>query len=415
MSAITVESPGTKFSSSDSIIPAALQIPRRLASLDAYRGAIMLFLASSGLELSGAARHFPESRTWGFIGYQLEHTRWQGCSAWDLIQPSFMFMAGVALPFSLANRRAKGQSASKMWMHILWRSLVLILLGFFLRSIGRTQTYFTFEDVVTQIGLGYPFLFLLAFARPRTQFIIAIVILVGYWAAFAFYPLPPEGFNYATVGVSTRWQHLTGFAAHWDKNTNFAAGFDRWFLNLFPRASRFEFNAGGYQTLSFIPSLVTMVFGMLSGELLRTHQPARRKFVILIVAGIVGIILGAILDQTGICPSVKRIWTPAWTLYCGGWTCLLLATFFALIDWAGLRRVAFPLIVVGMNSIAMYCMTEIGPFQQFIRGTLKTHFGAGMFETAGGTYALAIEAAVITGIQWLICFWMYRRKIFLRI
>jgi heparan-alpha-glucosaminide N-acetyltransferase len=388
---------------------------QRLVSLDAYRGAIMLLLASGGLGLYGVSRHFPDSRAWQWIAYEFEHTRWQGCSLWDLIQPSFMFMAGVALPFSIASRRRKGQSTGAMWLHTLWRSLVLILLGIFLRSIGRAQTNFTFEDVVTQIGLGYPFLFLLAFARPRTQLIAAILILIGYWAAFALYPLPPAGFDYSSVGVPESWHHLTGFAAHWDKNTNFAAAFDRWFLNLFPRASRFEFNAGGYQTLSFIPSLVTMAFGMLSGELLRTRQLASRKFLVLIGAGVIGLALGTILDYTGICPSVKRIWTPSWTLFCGGWTCLLLAGFYAIFDWLAWRRLAFPLIVVGMNSIAMYCMTEISPFQQFVHGALRTHLSAGAFNFAGQVYAPIVEALAVTAIQWLICLWMYRRKIFLRV
>ncbi len=302
-----------------------------------------------------------------------------------------------------------------MWLHTLWRSLLLILLGIFLRSIGRSQTNFTFEDVVTQIGLGYPFLFLLAFAQPRTQLIAAMLILVGYWAAFALYPLPPAGFDYSSVGVPETWRHLTGFAAHWDKNTNAAAAFDRWFLNLFPRASRFEFNAGGYQTLSFVPSLVTMTFGMLSGELLRTRQPASRKVLILLAAAAIGLLLGQLLDFTRICPVVKRIWTPSWTLFSGGWTCLMLAFFFVVFDWLAWRRLALPLIVVGMNSIAMYCMTEIGPFQQLVQGTLKTHLGSGAIDFAGHVYAPIFEALAITLIQWLICLWMYRRKIFLRI
>ena len=104
-----------------------------------------------------------------------------------------MFMVGVALPFSLASRRARGQSFGRMFAHAVIRALLLIALGIFLRSQGRAQTYFTFEDVLTQIGLGYVFLFLLAWARPRVQLGRGAAILVGYWAAFALVPAAPAG------------------------------------------------------------------------------------------------------------------------------------------------------------------------------------------------------------------------------
>src|SRR5437870_2477286 len=118
----------------------------RLVSLDAYRGFVMLLMASGGLGIATVAAHFSQSRVWSFLGHQFRHVEWRGCSLWDLIQPSFMFMVGVALPFSLASRRARGQSLMRMALHTLWRSLVLIALGIFLRSIGRSQTNFTFED-----------------------------------------------------------------------------------------------------------------------------------------------------------------------------------------------------------------------------------------------------------------------------
>jgi heparan-alpha-glucosaminide N-acetyltransferase len=395
----------------------ALLPTTRLVSLDAYRGFVMLLMVSAGLGIATAEQRAQHARPfWHFLAGQVDHVQWSGCSLWDLIQPSFMFIVGVALPFSLAKRVAKGESFSRLLLHAVWRSLLLIWLGIFLSSIGKPQTNFTFENVLTQIGLGYTFLFLLAWTRPSAQLLAAVLILVSYWLAFAIFPLPRHGFDYSSVGVAVDWHNpfgLSGFAAHWDKNTNFAANFDVWFLNLFPRPQRFAFNAGGYLTLSFIPSLATMTFGLLAGELLRSNRPADRKFWILVACGFLGLILGTLFDRTGMCPIVKRIWTPAWTIYAGGWTCLLLAAFYGIVDWAGWRGWAFPLVVVGMNSIAIYCMSNAG-FKGFVLRALRTHLGGGFFEWAG-VFAPILESATVLLVLWLVCYWMYRRKIFLRI
>ena len=137
-----------------------------------------------------------------------------------------------------------------------------MLLGIFLRSMERPTTYWTFEDTLTQIGMGYTFLFLLAFTSLRVQVAVFAVILVGFWAAFALYPLPGPDFDYTQVGVPANWPHLyTGFLAHFNKNSNLSWAFDVWFLNLFPRESPFRFNEGGWSTLSFIPTLATMMLG----------------------------------------------------------------------------------------------------------------------------------------------------------
>src|SRR6185436_11459220 len=149
-----------------------------------------------------------------------------------------------ALPFSLARRMARGQSRTRMIWHSAWRALALVLLGVFLRSVGKPQTNWTFEDTLSQIGLGYLFLFLLGLRPRRDQWIGFGLVVVGYWAAFALYPLPGADFDYTKVGVPEDWPNLmTGFAAHWNKNSNLAWAFDTWFLNLFPREQSFKFNS----------------------------------------------------------------------------------------------------------------------------------------------------------------------------
>ncbi|HOK76142.1 MAG TPA: DUF5009 domain-containing protein [Verrucomicrobiota bacterium] len=394
--------------------PSPSESPTRLTSIDAYRGFVMILMASGGFGIAQVARHYNESGFWQFLARQTEHVPWAGCSLWDLIQPSFMFLVGVALPFSIANRQARGQSFAVMLGHAIWRAVALVFLGIFLRSVGRKMTYFTFEDVLTQIGLGYVFLFLLGWTKARTQAIAAGLILFGYWLAFALYPLPPNGFDWSQVGVPADWpHHPTGFAAHWDKNTNLAAAFDQWFLNLFPREQRFVYNGGGYLTLNFVPSLATMIFGLLAGGLLRSAQPKEVKVKVLVGAGVVGLVVGWLLGWLGICPVVKRIWTPSWAIYAGGWTCLLLGAFYWSIDNRGWRRWAFPLVVVGMNSIMMYCMANLT--RGFFADSLKTHFGQQFFQILGAPFEGMVRSVVLLIIWWLVLFWMYRRRIFLRI
>jgi predicted acyltransferase len=381
--------------------------------MDAYRGFVMLLMASDGLNFSRIAAKMPESHFWRFLSYQTEHTEWRGCSLWDLIQPSFTFLVGVALPFSLAKRRAGGQAFGTMVKHAVWRALALTFLGVFLRSLHHPQTYYTFEDTLSQIGMGYVFLFLLAWTTPKVQIATLAAILFGYWAAFALYPVPPAGFAYQTVGVTANWPHLSGFAAHWDKNTNSAAAFDQWFLNLFPREEPFRFNDGGYLTLSFVPTLATMILGLLTGQFLRQPKSQFNKIAMMAGVGIGCLALGALLDAAGICPSVKRIWTPSWVIFSGGWTLLLMAAFYAVIDCAGWRRWAFPLVVVGMNSISMYVTDHL--WDDSIKSTLPIFLGKDIYNIIGRTYAPATEMVFMLLVLWLICYWMYRRNLFLKI
>jgi heparan-alpha-glucosaminide N-acetyltransferase len=130
----------------------------RLVSLDAFRGAIMILMASGGLAFPGIAESFPDNRIWQFVGIQTEHAVWAGCTLWDLIQPVFMFMVGVALPWSIANRRNRGETLWQSWRHALMRSAVLVLLAVFLSSAWSRQTEWVFPNVLAQIGLGYPYL-----------------------------------------------------------------------------------------------------------------------------------------------------------------------------------------------------------------------------------------------------------------
>src|SRR5713226_2187803 len=261
----------------------------------------MLLMMAEVLQLSKVAKALPGNAFWSFVAFHQTHAAWVGCSLHDTIQPGFSFLVGVALPYSIAARIAKGGTFRVLFLHALWRSILLIALGFFLRSTHAPQTYFTFEDTLSQIGLGYPILFLLAWRPPKWQWIALSAILFLYWLAWALYPAHEPG-------------AFSGFLAHWNKGDNFGNAFDQWFLNLFPRVKPFVENNGGYLTLSFIPTLGTMILGLAAGQWLRAAAPAipmRR----LLAAGGIGIASGLLLHFAGVCPIVKRIWTPAWTLF----------------------------------------------------------------------------------------------------
>jgi predicted acyltransferase len=389
-------------------------LPGRLVSIDAYRGFVMLLLLGEVLRFCDVAAARPDSGLWAFLCRHQSHVPWVGASLHDLIQPGFSFLVGTALAFSVVARTAAGQSRRRMTLHAAWRALVLILLGIGLRSIGRPQTYFTFEDTLTQIGLGYLLLFLLALRPRRDQWLALAAILVGYWAAFAAYPTPPADFEYATVGVPADWpHHEDGFAAHWNKNSNLAWAFDVWFLNLFPREQPFLANRGGYATLSFIPTLGTMILGLLAGEVLRGDRPPRAKVRWLGTAGLAGVASGWLLGAAGINPMVKRIWTPSFTLWSGGVCFLILAAAYYAIDVRGHRRWAFPLVVIGMNSIAAYCIYEVGA--RFTADSLTTHVGPRTFAVLGEAYAPFLLGVATLLVFWLVLLWMYRRRVFLRI
>lgn len=386
----------------------------RLMSMDAYRGFVMVLMAAELLDFQRLHEAFPDSAFWAFLGHHQSHVAWAGCSLHDLIQPSFSFLVGVALPYSIASRIKQDQSVNAQFGHALRRSFILILLGIFLRSTHKEQTNFTFEDTLTQIGLGYPFLFLLGRTSPKTTWVAFSLILVLYWLAFVLYPLPGTNFDYSQVGVPADWpEHYTGLMAHFNKNSNLAWAFDTWFLNLFPRVKPFLFNGGGYATLSFIPTLGTMILGLQAGRWLRLGLTPHVLIKRFLIAGAIGLATGILLHVLGICPIVKRIWTPAWVLFSGGWCFWLLTLFYYVIDVTQHRSWAFPLVVVGMNSIAIYCLVHL--IDRFIINSFYIHLGHAPFLIFGPAYEQLLIGATTLGVFYLILRWMYHRKLFIRI
>ncbi len=388
--------------------------PARNVSVDAYRGFVMILMLAEVLRLRDVSRMHPSSAFWHVLAYHQSHVERAGMSLHDTIQPGFTFLVGVALPYSLRSRIRRGEHFAQSLRHVLVRSLFLIFLGIFLRSTHSPQTNFTFEDTLTQIGMGYTFAFLISRLAPRWQWTAFASILVAYWAAWAAYPAPPPSFDYSTVGAPPEWPSLMfhGFASHWNMNTNLGQAFDLWFLNLFPRPTPFRFNGGGYLTLSFIPTLGTMLLGLIAGQWFMESTPKIpiRRFC---VAGALLIAAGLLLHFTGICPIVKRIWTPAWTLLSGGVCFLFMALFAWVIDVRGYRKLAFPLVVVGMNSLAAYLIAHL--FQQLVESSFRINLGSHVLNVFGPSIEPFFVGMLTLATYWVILLWMYRRNIYIKL
>lgn len=396
----------------------------RLLSLDAFRGFIMLLMASGGFGIVQMAAAHPGS-IWEFLKPQFAHQAWQGCSLWDLIQPSFMFMVGVAVPFSYEKRREHGQSFFGMAWHALTRSILLVALGVLLAThAGDKHTVFLFTNVLAQIGLGYFLLFL--FSRMGWEYMLSAIILIlaGYTWFFIDHPLPSSQDLAAIAGMKgTEQAMLPGFAGHWNIHTNAAAAFDRWFLNLLPQAQTFQHNPGGYQTLNFIPALATMLGGAVTGEfLMRSLKTERGRFSTLLVTGILLVVAGTALDfkilpvvgtqldQYTLLPVVKRIWTPSWAILSGGWVLILLSVFYWLVEVRGMRRLVYPLVVVGTNSIVIYLLHSL------CAGWINENLHKHLPETAFPAYWVpVIERCGVLFVLWLVCWWLYKQKAFIKL
>ncbi len=397
--------------------------PNRMASIDVYRGIVMFLMLAEVLELFKLVDTYPNSQIAQWLNFHTTHVAWSGCSLHDMIQPSFSFLVGVALPFSFASRIKRGDSKSSMFLHAVFRAMILVILGIALRSLGKSSTNFFFVDTLTQIGLGYVALFLLGQLSVRLQALVTAFILLSYWQLFALWPLPDLTFSWTAVGVPLDWpHHLDGFAGHWNKNMNPAWRFDTWFMNLFPQDPPYEYNSGGYCTLNFIPTLATMLLGSLAGRTLiasqATDSATQRNatsspWLKLVLAGLGLAVSGYLLDGAGFCPIVKRIWTPSWVLFSGGLCFACLGVLSWICDVQKWQLWAWPLTIIGANSIVAYVMSWT--LETPIKAFLVRHFGNEPFLSFGPAWEPILLGSAVLLTMWLVLLWLHRQRIFVRI
>ena len=365
------ESPAT----SATAVGSAAIVQGRYLSLDAYRGLIMILLVSVGLGF-GALKGHP---VFGMIAAQVDHVPWEGAVFWDLIQPAFMFMVGVAMPFALAKRIEQGATFRRNLWHVAGRSLKLIALAQLFGMASRGVINFGLINVLDQIAFTYLFCFLIMQLGFRWQVAMAALILAGHTALYYVFPGPDGPFS------------QTG---------NIGQVIDQAVLG--------KTYGGHYVTINFISSTVTTLFGVWTGMLMQSRRPTMEKIRVLALAAAGGFAGGLALSL--FIPMVKRIWTASFTLYSTGWVLLMLIPFVWLIEMKGYRKFAFPLIVVGSNSIFVYVI-----FQMF-RGMIDRAVGAltGRFVFIGLLAPVAQATATLLVI-WYFCYWLYRRKIFFKI
>jgi heparan-alpha-glucosaminide N-acetyltransferase len=333
----------------------------------------------------------------------------------------------------------------RLFAHALSRSIILVLLAILLTSNWSNRTVFEFPNVLAQIGLGYWIVFLLSWKGVKVQLPSTLAILLGYWLFFYLW-YPGREFFPDYAQLPDDWEKFTGpLAAHWNKYVNAAGAVDVYFLNGFPREEPFWFNRGGYQTLNFVPSMATMLCGVMAGSYLRTMHSTTAKFFNMTLCALLLLAVGMTIDHTiwpdwfaqlvgsgsettgflsrdwTLCPIVKRIWTPSWVVFSTGWTLLLLAVFYLIIDGVGFQRWAYPLVVVGMNSITIYMMAQL--MKPWIWKTLTIHFGYVItaLQESIGRYLIdprfdpMVRPIAVLVVLWLICWWLYRNRIFIRI
>lgn len=346
--------------------------PERSVALDAYRGLIMIFLVSVGFGF-GPLKDHP---VWGAVAQQVEHVDWEGMVLWDLIQPAFMFMVGVAMPYSFASRAA---GFWKSFGHVLLRAAKLIFLSQLFVIVQEGKFQFGLINVLSQIAFTYTLCFLLMQLPPRLQAISAVSILALHWALFVLFPSPDGPFG---------------------KTGNVGQVLDLWLLG--------RNYSGYYVTINFLSCTTTTLAGVWAGYLLRSNRTEIEKLKLLVLCGFSSIAIGFALTPFN--PMVKRIWTTSFTLASGGLVILGLAAFLWLIDMRGYKRLAFPLVVAGMNSIFIYVVSQL------MRGSIHRTVGVftGKFLWLG-TLAPVAYACTTLLVIWYACYWLHQRKVFFKV
>jgi len=351
----------------------------RLVSLDAFRGMTMIFLISGSFGLSLLKDH----PTFGVFARQFTHHPWHGIYFWDLIQPFFMFIVGVAMPFSFAKRWERGETWNQSLMHVIRRSVTLFFLGVLLHCWYNKRLVWELWNVLTQLSVTYFVAFLFMKKSIRTQIIVSFAILLFNYLAYRFIPVP---------GVTDPWQ----------KDHNLGAFMDRILMG--------KINpGGGWVTINFIGSTAHTMWGVIAGLVLRSRGPEMQKVKLLAAAGVIGVVLGLALDP--ITPIVKRICTSSFIIISGGWALIALALFYWAIDVKGWKRWTKFMVVVGMNPIFIYMFVNLlgGWSNQFI-GIFTMPFLEPL-----GVAGQIIHKNILLLFYWYLCWWLYKRKIFIRI
>lgn len=353
---------------------------QRLASLDAFRGFTMFWIVG-GKALAIALAALGPAAVAGAVKYQFTHSPWEGLRYYDLVWPSFMLMVGVAIPFSFA-KRSLTQTRGQIIASAAKRALVLFLLGSLRESLHLNKPmWIELSSALQPIALAYFVASLLAGATVRMQAAVGAAIWIGYALLLALAPgsgLP--GGSYA-------------------KDANLVLLVDQAVLG--------RTHSDGWGTvLSAIPTISTTILGLLIGQLLMSAQTPKRKMAIIGGLGVGCLALGFAL--TPVVPMIMKLWTTSYGLASAGWACLLFLAFYWIVDVRGWKGWTLPFVVIGTNAVAIYVGVSIVPFSR-IAGIFTKPLAAGP-----GAWGAVLTTAAVVLLEWLVLYWMYRRKIFIK-
>ena len=358
----------------------------RLVSLDAYRGITMFLLIGESARIYGAFEGmFSEGSVGHMFFTQFTHHPWNGLRFWDLIQPFFMFIVGVAMPFSLNKRLAKQRDKGKVTRHILKRCLLLFLFGTGLYCINAGELVFELWNVLTQLSFTILVTYFIINKPLKTQLAISIGLLL----------------------LTELMYRLYEPAAPFVKGENFGSYVDLILMG--------KLSSGGWVAINCIPTTVHTLWGAMCGKILLSQRPSDLKIKYLLIAGLSGLVLGYGLDWSGITPIIKRICTSSFILASGGWAILVLTFFFWFIDVKKVNQWPFMFTVVGMNSIFIYLFANLLGHGWLAK--VVHVFNYGFLEPLGfPENLLALLNGVFTlAIMWYLCYFLYKKKVFFKI
>ncbi|HIG29176.1 MAG TPA: DUF5009 domain-containing protein [Verrucomicrobiales bacterium] len=357
----------------------------RLYSLDFFRGLTMFLLVAETTEVfSLLVSPELEGTFIRTIGVQFHHIPWDGLRFWDLIQPFFMFIVGVAMPYSLVNRAKAGQSHRQMTGHAVKRSFLLLFLGWALYCMGPGKIVFRFQNVLAQLSVTYLMAFLIMNKPMKFQLIFSVALLALTEMIYRGFPV--EGFNHAFVA-----------------NENFGTWLDIQYGG--------ENLSGHWVSFNAIPTTAHTIWGVLAGQLLISNRDASQKLKILTIAGLIGVVLGYGLSP--ITPIIKRTATSTFVFVSGGWTVLALALSYWWIDIKQRKRGTLFFAVVGMNSLFIYLFCHIGG-ADVIEHSVKP-FTMALFGWMGELPAEFITRLIVLFLLWYLCHWLFKKRIFIKI
>lgn len=361
-------------------------IPGRVNSVDFFRGLTMFLLAGESTHLYSHLRQF-DGNFMQIIAEQLTHHEWHGLHFWDLIQPFFMFIVGVSIPFAVANRLKKGDTERSITLHALKRSFLLLFLGWALYCVGPGKIVWRFQDVLAQLSVTYLVAFLIRNKSFSFQIVFTIVILLLIDLAYRFFPV--ENFNHP-------WTNFENLGA-WVNNK--IEGTDK---------------ASEWASLNAVATIAHTVWGVLCGKLIMSKKSPAKKIQTLFFAGLAGLIIGYSLDFLNVTPIIKKIATSSFVFASGGWAILVLCLFYWLIDVKKLFATGSNMFkIVGMNSIFIYLFFELGG-----SGLLRKifiPFTNALFSWNGSPTVEIMTCLVVWASLWYICYWLYKNKLFIKV